>query len=82
VTSFSAAQNASNRSAPSWSSQRGWTRAVLGSFGGLAGRGSSVRFRMLHVFEFRGGLLSRENGWMDTASVLAQLAAAGRPGAG
>jgi hypothetical protein len=32
---------------------------------------------MLHVFEFRGGLISRENVWMDTASVLAQLSATG-----
>ena len=51
--------------------------AVLGGFGGLPGRGRSVRFRMLHVFEFRGGQISRENVWMDTATVLAQLAAAG-----
>jgi hypothetical protein len=29
---------------------------------------------MLHVFEFREGLISRENVWMDTASVAAQLA--------
>jgi len=28
---------------------------------------------MLHVFEFRDGLISRENVWMDTATVLAQL---------
>jgi hypothetical protein len=28
---------------------------------------------MLHVFEFRGGRISRENVWMDTATVLAQL---------
>jgi len=32
---------------------------------------------MLHVFEFRDGLISRENVWMDTATVLAQLADAG-----
>jgi steroid delta-isomerase-like uncharacterized protein len=46
---------------------------VLGEFAGLAGRGRPVRFRMLHVFEFRGGRISRENVWMDTATVLAQL---------
>ncbi|WP_445187886.1 hypothetical protein ACTXG6_12175 [Pseudonocardia sp. Cha107L01] len=28
---------------------------------------------MLHVFEFRGGRISRENVWMDAATVLAQL---------
>lgn len=43
--------------------------AVLGNFGGLPGRGRSVRFRMLHVFEFRAGLISRENVWIDTASL-------------
>jgi|SRR5882757_8811289 len=54
---------------------------VFGEFAGLAGRGRSAQFRMLHVFEFRDGLISRENVWMDTASVTAQLAeaeAAGR----
>jgi hypothetical protein len=34
-----------------------------------------VRFRLLHVFEFAGGRISRENVWMDTATVLAQLTA-------
>ena len=52
---------------------------VFGEFAGLAGRGRSTQFRMLHVFEFRDGLISRENLWMDTASVMAQLA---EPGAG
>jgi predicted ester cyclase len=46
---------------------------VLGQFAELPGRGRPVRFRMLHVFEFRGGRISRENVWMDTATVLAQL---------
>lgn len=46
---------------------------VTGSFGGLAGRDRQVTFRLLHVFEFREDLVSRENVWMDTASVLAQL---------
>jgi hypothetical protein len=32
-----------------------------------------VRFRMPHVFEFRSGRISRENVWMDTATVLARL---------
>jgi steroid delta-isomerase-like uncharacterized protein len=46
---------------------------VLGSFAGLPGRARRVRFRMLHVFEFRDGRISRENVWMDTAGVAAQL---------
>jgi hypothetical protein len=28
---------------------------------------------MLHVWEFRDGLTSRENVWLDTASIVAQL---------
>jgi steroid delta-isomerase-like uncharacterized protein len=51
------------------------TATVVGHFAGIPGEGRQVRFRMLHVFEFSGGLISRENVWMDTASVLAQLAA-------
>ena len=49
--------------------------AVVGHFAGIPGRGREIRFRMLHVFEFSGGLVSRENVWMDTATVLAQLTA-------
>jgi steroid delta-isomerase-like uncharacterized protein len=51
------------------------TATVHGHLGGLPGEGRQVRFRMLHVFEFRGGRISRENVWMDTATVTAQLAA-------
>lgn len=32
-----------------------------------------VSFRMLHVFEFRGEAISRENVWLDTGGILAQL---------
>ena len=39
----------------------------------IPGNGRQVRSRMLHVFEFRAGGISRENVWMDTATVLAQL---------
>lgn len=28
---------------------------------------------MMHVFEFRDGLISRENIWLDAAAVTAQL---------
>ena len=51
------------------------TARVVGQFAGIPGRDRSVTFRMLHVFEFRNGLISRENVWMDTAGVGAQLAA-------
>ncbi|MGH3914099.1 MAG: nuclear transport factor 2 family protein [Pseudonocardiaceae bacterium] len=47
--------------------------SVLGSFAGIAGDGRQISFRMLHVFEFRAGRISRENVWMDTATVMAQL---------
>ena len=49
------------------------TATVVGEFAGVPGRGTTVRFRLLHVFEFTGGRISRENVWMDTATVLAQL---------
>lgn len=49
------------------------TGTVIGSMLGLPGNGRRVTFRMLHVFEFRGGLISRENIWLDTAAVVAQL---------
>ena len=47
---------------------------VLGHFAGIPGNGRQVRFRLLHVFEFARGRISRENVWMDTATVMAQLA--------
>ena len=51
------------------------TATVVGHFAGVPGRGREIRFRLLHVFEFSGGLISRENVWMDTATVMAQLTA-------
>ncbi len=50
------------------------TCMVTGQFAGIPGNGRRVSFRMLHIFEFRRGKISRENVWMDTASVMAQLA--------
>jgi steroid delta-isomerase-like uncharacterized protein len=35
-----------------------------------------VVFRMLHVFEFRGDAISRENVWLDAGAIVAQLSAA------
>ena len=49
------------------------TGAVVGSMLGLAGNGRQISFRMMHVFEFRDGLISRENVWLDTAAVIDQL---------
>ena len=52
-----------------------WTGTVPGSLLGIPGRGRRITFRILHVFEFRGGLISRENVWMDTGAIVAQLTA-------
>jgi len=49
------------------------TGAVIGSLLGLPGNGRRISFRILHVFEFRNGLISRENIWLDTAAIVSQL---------
>jgi len=49
------------------------TGTVTGSLLGLPGNGRRIHFRMLHVFEFRDGLISRENVWLDSAAVADQL---------
>ena len=51
------------------------TGAVPGEFLGVPGHGRQVSFRLLHVWEFRDGLMSRENVWLDGGSVVAQLTA-------
>lgn len=49
------------------------TATVTGQFLGIPGNAKQVRFRVLHVFEFRDGRISRENLWLDGAAVAAQL---------
>jgi ketosteroid isomerase-like protein len=44
-------------------------------FLGAPGRDRPVEFRMLHVFEFRGNAISRENVWLDGGAIVAQLTA-------
>ena len=51
------------------------TATVTGSLLGIPGNGRRITFRILHVFEFRTGRISRENVWLDGASVAAQLTA-------
>lgn len=51
------------------------TGTVTGVFMGIPGNGRRVTFRMLHVFEFRGQLISRENVWLDGGAIVAQLMA-------
>lgn len=40
---------------------------------GLDGRNRPVSFRLLHICEFTGEKMSRENVWVDTASLFHQL---------
>jgi steroid delta-isomerase-like uncharacterized protein len=65
-----------------------WQGTVDGAFLGIPGHGRSVSFRMLHVFEFADGRISRENVWLDGGAIAAQLsgeahdAAVAEPAAG
>jgi steroid delta-isomerase-like uncharacterized protein len=50
-----------------------WTARVVGQFMGIPGRGRRISIRVLHVFEFRDGLISRENVWIDAGAAISQL---------
>ncbi len=50
-----------------------WTARVTGEFMGIPGHGRRISIRVLHVFEFRNGLISRENVWIDAGAAIAQL---------
>jgi steroid delta-isomerase-like uncharacterized protein len=50
-----------------------WTARVDGEFLGLPGHGRQIDVRVLHVFEFRDGLIARENVWLDAGAAIAQL---------
>lgn len=50
-----------------------WSGTVPGTFLGIPGNGKRISFRLLHIWEFRDGLISRENVWIDGGSVAAQL---------
>lgn len=50
-----------------------WTTRVDGEFMDLPGRGRTITVRVLHVFEFADGAITRENVWVDGAAALAQL---------
>jgi hypothetical protein len=52
-----------------------WTARVPGDFLGIAGHDREISVRVLHVFEFRDGLIARENVWLDGGSAIAQLMA-------
>ena len=51
------------------------TGHIHGTFIGVVGAGAPVRFRILHVFDIRDGLISREQAWFDTAGVIRQVEA-------
>ena len=50
-----------------------WTARVAGEFMGIPGHGRRISIRVLHVFGFRDGLISRENVWIDVGAAIAQL---------
>jgi steroid delta-isomerase-like uncharacterized protein len=52
-----------------------WRGTVPGSFLGVPGHGKYISFRLLHIWEFRNGKISRENVWLDGSAIVAQLAA-------
>jgi len=41
---------------------------------GFDGRGRPVQTRFLHIFDFEGGLISRESAWIDLGAIQQQLA--------
>jgi predicted ester cyclase len=49
------------------------TDTVIGSLPGLPGNGRRISFRIVHVFEFRNGLLSHPNVWLDSRAIVDQL---------
>ncbi len=50
-----------------------WSGQFDGVLVGLEGRRRQVAFRLLHVLEFRDGLIARENVWLDSESIRDQL---------
>jgi predicted ester cyclase len=50
------------------------TGTVKGELLGFPGNGRQITFRMIHIWEFRDGLICRENVSLDGGSIAAQLA--------
>jgi hypothetical protein len=51
-----------------------WRGQMLdGRLFGCPGRSGPVSFRLLHIFEFDGGRIKRENVWCDLAAIQQQL---------
>jgi steroid delta-isomerase-like uncharacterized protein len=53
--------------------EQNMTGTVIGEMLGIPGNGRRVTFRILHVFGFRDGLISREQVWIDSGAIVAQL---------
>ena len=51
------------------------TGVAKGEFMGITGNGRRVTFRILHVWDFKDGAISREQVWVDGGSIAAQLTA-------
>ena len=48
---------------------------VHGEFMGIPGIGRNITFRILHVFEYDDSAITREQVWLDTGAIVAQLTA-------
>lgn len=55
--------------------EQNMTGTVIGEMLGIPGNGRRVTFRILHVFGLRDGLISREQVWIDSGAIVAQLTA-------
>ena len=56
-----------------------WTGEILdGGVFNCPGKSGRTSFRLLHVFEFKDGRISREQAWLDLAAIQHQLGAAPR----
>lgn len=51
-----------------------WRGGLPGSVLGTTGGGTRTALRMLHIFEFRDGRMSRENVWFDMTAMVRQIA--------
>jgi steroid delta-isomerase-like uncharacterized protein len=51
-----------------------WRGTVPGVVLGIGGGGRRATFRVLHIWEFRDGMIARENVWLDVSAMVRQLA--------
>jgi hypothetical protein len=51
------------------------TGTVTGEMLGLPGNDRRVSFKIFHVFDFADGLIRREQVWIDSGAIVAQLSA-------